>query len=159
MKLFQILAALLGLVILTGCNSESQTAVAEAAASLPELTAQPKTGRWYRQDEALAGRQLFATNCASCHGRNAVGTADWRTPNSNGQYPPPPLNGSAHAWHHSYEVLQRVILEGGAPMGGTMPAWRGRLSAEEIRQVIAGFQSYWPDQAYQIWVERERQSR
>lgn len=159
MKVIQMLVALLGLTLLTACDPQSPSTDAESAAAAPELTADPDTGRWYSQDEALAGRALFATNCATCHGRNAAGTPDWRTPNANGQYPPPPLNGSAHAWHHSYEVLQRVILEGGAPLGGTMPAWRGRLSDEEIRQVIAGFQSYWPNGIYQTWLERERQAR
>ncbi|PTY35766.1 hypothetical protein BGP77_00075 [Saccharospirillum sp. MSK14-1] len=146
------------MTLLAACNAEPESARIDAAQP-PELTAQPETGRWYTQQEAQAGRQLFAAHCAVCHGRNAVGTLDWRTPNANGQYPPPPLNGSAHAWHHPYEVLQRVILDGGALMGGTMPAWRGRLDAEDIRQVIAGFQSYWPEQTYQIWLEREQQNR
>lgn len=159
MKHLYWLVALLGLTVLTACNSEPQASASQADAGAPALTAQPETGRWYSQDEALAGRRLFAANCAACHGRNAVGTPDWRSPGDNGQYPPPPLNGSAHAWHHSYQVLQRVILEGGAPLGGSMPAWRGRLSTDEIRQVIAGFQSYWPNETYQAWLERERQAR
>ena len=56
------------------------------------------TGRWYSQQQLDNGAQVFATNCSVCHGDQAQGlTADWRSRQANGSFPPPPLNGSAHA--------------------------------------------------------------
>ena len=107
--------------------------------------------RWYDQATIAQGATLFEQNCASCHGINAEATADWKKTDADGNYPPPPLNGSAHAWHHSKELLSRTILEGGAKFGGSMPGFAGKLTAQEIEAVIAYFQSKWPDPVYQKW--------
>jgi len=107
--------------------------------------------RWYDQATVDQGAALFSQNCASCHGTNAEGTADWKKTDANGNFPPPPLNGSAHAWHHNKELLKRTIREGGAKLGGLMPGFADKLSDEEINAVIAYFQSKWPDSVYQKW--------
>ena len=72
--------------------------------AIPAISA--AESRWYNQSDVDKGSTLFKQNCSSCHGVNAEGTPDWKKTDSNGKYPPPPLNGSAHAWHHSIEVLQ-----------------------------------------------------
>lgn len=120
---------------------------------------QPKTGRWYTVAQKEQGLKVFAKNCAACHGAQAQETVDWKTPTASGHYPPPPLNGTAHAWHHPLSVLQMVIRKGGKPLGGVMPAWENVLSDEEINAVIAAFQSYWPDQVYERWLEIDQQSQ
>ncbi len=98
------------------------------------------------------GERVFAENCARCHGERAQGAPNWRTPNAQGHYPPPPLDGSGHAWHHPWEMLRQVIREGSPPgPQARMPAWKDRLSEREIRAVIAWFQSLWPEQVYQAW--------
>ena len=71
------------------------------------------TERWFNQAVVDYGAGLFAQNCAVCHGANAEGTSDWKKTDANGNYPPPPLDGSAHAWHHSIPQLVRSIKEGG----------------------------------------------
>ncbi len=111
------------------------------------------TGRWYSAEQVTLGNQVFQQNCAACHGVNAEATANWKQTDSNGNYSPPPLNGTAHAWHHSLDVLREQIREGGAPVGGVMPPFKQVLSAEEIDQAIAYFQSKWPDELYQKWSE------
>ena len=93
-------------------------------------------------------------NCASCHGQNAEATPNWKQTDANGNYPPPPLNGSAHTWHHDLNLLRRTIREGGAKVGGQMPGFEGSLSASEIDSIIAFFQSKWPDEIYQRWSGR-----
>ena len=108
-------------------------------------------GRWYTAAQVAQGRELFHRHCASCHGPQAEGTAQWRTPDSAGNYPPPPLNGSAHAWHHSLEALERTIAVGGAPFGGVMPGFAGTLSEAERLATIAYFQSHWPSEIYDRW--------
>jgi mono/diheme cytochrome c family protein len=123
------------------------------------LSPSPGTGRWYTESSVRQGKEVFATYCSSCHGQNAEAIPDWKTLDANGNYPPPPLNGTAHAWHHPLSVLKLVIEQGGAPMGGQMPAWGDVLTDQEIVDVIASFQSYWPDNIYAAWLERERANR
>lgn len=123
---------LLSLGLLSGCAAEH-------------------TGRWYSAEQVAQGDKVFQQNCAACHGVNAEATPNWKQTDANGNYPPPPLNGTAHAWHHSLDVLREQIREGGAPVGGVMPAFEQVLTAEEIDQAIAYFQSKWSDELYQKW--------
>lgn len=97
------------------------------------------------------GADLFARHCARCHGAQGEGAADWRKPGNDGKYPPPPLNGSGHEWHHPSIALRDVILNG----RHNMPAWKNILNSEEINAVIAYFQSLWPDGVYSAWYEIE----
>jgi len=110
--------------------------------------------RWYSDEQLVTGAGLFSRHCAACHGQNAEATPDWKKTDANGKYPPPPLNGTAHAWHHDLDLLRRTIREGGAKLGGNMPPFAGRLKAEEIDSVIAYFQSKWPDDLYRRWADR-----
>lgn len=88
-----------------------------------------KQSRWYTQQQFELGKQVFTANCAQCHGGKGQGLVeDWKTPNPNGQFPAPPLNGTAHTWHHSTEVLMETINKGGIPLGGSMPAFKEVLS-------------------------------
>lgn len=118
------------------------------------LTPARGEGRWYDQQAVEKGNRLFQQNCASCHKPNAEGTPNWKQTNEQGQYPPPPLNGSAHAWHHDLDTLRRTIREGGAKLGGVMPPFEEKLNSEEIDAVIAYFQSKWTDNLYRKWANR-----
>ena len=110
--------------------------------------------RWFNQAVIDYGNKLFQQHCAVCHGTNAEGTADWKQADENGRYPPPPLDGSAHAWHHSIPVLVRSITEGSIKLGGSMPPFGDKLSQQDALALIAFFQSKWPDQVYDTWHER-----
>ncbi len=110
--------------------------------------------RWFNQDIVDYGNDIFQQNCAVCHGSNAEGTRDWKKTDANGNYPPPPLDGSAHAWHHPLAQLARSIKEGGVKLGGVMPPFGDKLSDQEVLAVIAFFQSKWPDQIYAGWHQR-----
>lgn len=115
------------------------------------LATAAETDRWYSEEQVQSGKTLYLENCAACHGRNAEATENWKQTDANGNYPPPPLNGSAHAWHHNLELLRRTIREGGKPLGGVMPAFAERLDEAQIDSVIAYFQSQWPAEIYQKW--------
>ncbi len=110
--------------------------------------------RWYNKGQVDKGKAVFNTNCAICHGIDAAGTPDWRKPMADGRYPPPPLNGTAHGWHHNLESLRRQINQGGSKYGGWMPAFGESLTAEQVDAVIAYFQSFWSDQIYTAWLKR-----
>lgn len=108
--------------------------------------------RWYTSEQVELGTEVFAENCATCHGENAQGTAeDWMQRLDDGSFPPPPLNGSAHAWHHPTPMLIQVINNGGAAYGGNMPAFAEVLEDEEKLAAIAFFQNFWSDEIYSQW--------
>jgi mono/diheme cytochrome c family protein len=112
-----------------------------------------ETERWYTQMQVAAGSKVYRQYCAACHGRQAEGAPNWVKPDADGFYPPPPLNGTAHAWHHPYPQLVKTIAEG---TQGKMPAWKDRLNKDEIASVIAYFQSRWPDRGYELWLQRHK---
>ena len=136
----RLTVTLLAAGALVGCSNDS-------------LNGSTVTGRWYTAEQLDRGRTLFQTQCASCHGENAEGTAEWRKTGADGNYPPPPLNGSAHTWHHPLFVLERTIAVGGVPLGGVMPGFADTMSEDQARSTIAYFQSHWPDEIYARWQE------
>lgn len=153
-----IVLAVGALIALSACDSEQPNQKARwtdsaAPASTPALM------RWYTSQQVLSGAVLYARNCASCHKPNAEGTADWMTRDANGKLPPPPLNGTAHTWHHPLTILRTVVSRGGAPVGGSMPAFGDKLSPQEIDAVLAWVQSHWSDRIYALWHERELSTR
>ena len=116
---------------------------------------EPKVpGRWYTQSQVELGKKVYTENCISCHNENGRGTFSWKQTLPDGSYPPPPLDASAHAWHHPLSILKKVISEGGIPLGGKMPAFGGKLNENEKLAVISYFQSFWPDEIYQEWLKR-----
>ena len=124
-----------------------------AALFVPPAISSAGQNRWYSNDQLVVGKGLYASNCTNCHGKNGESTENWRQTNDQGKYPPPPLNGTAHTWHHSMEVLRRTLRDGGGKIGGSMPAFRDVLDSEEIDAVIAYVQSLWPDEIYDIWTK------
>lgn len=111
-------------------------------------------------EQVASGQEVYDRHCASCHGRHGAGQpGDWRVKRDNGLYPPPPLDDSAHAWHHPTTVLRKAIGEGSPPGVGDMPAWKGRLSDRQIDDVIVYIKSLWSDEVYKRWQEIERQSQ
>ena len=93
------------------------------------------------------GEDVFNKNCISCHGSKGRGLAkDWKVKDENGNYPAPPLNGTAHTWHHSPSDLLYTINKGGGEMGGQMPGFEGRLSEEEKLALLDYIYSLWPSE-------------
>ncbi|MEW5987318.1 MAG: cytochrome c [Chloroflexota bacterium] len=98
--------------------------------------------------QVARGREIYQQRCATCHGANAEGAANWATPGPDGLHPPPAHDDSGHTWHHSDRVLYEVIRDGmgdplrpGSPL--RMPAWGDQLSDAEMRAVIEYFKSLW----------------
>jgi mono/diheme cytochrome c family protein len=109
--------------------------------------------RWFAPQHAAAGRPLYLQHCASCHGMQGEGAAQWRRRQADGSFPPPPLNGTGHAWHHPLKALHATIANG----QGKMPGWGDRLATAEILAIIAWFQSQWPDEIYAAWDRMNRE--
>ena len=116
-------------------------------------------GRWYSAGQVAAGGPLYDVYCAQCHGADGSATADWRTPGEDGHYPPPPLNGSAHTWHHPMDVLDGTIADGGAVFGGVMPGFGTVLDDADRLAIIAHIQHWWSDDIYARWAEIEARNQ
>ncbi|MCP4487074.1 MAG: thioredoxin fold domain-containing protein [Gammaproteobacteria bacterium] len=108
--------------------------------------------RWYDASQASQGADIFQQQCASCHGRDAEANSGWQQ--ASGEAAAPPLNGSAHAWHHSLKQLRKTIQMGSIQLGGAMPGFSEKLAESEIDRAIAFFQSKWPNKTYNDWATR-----
>lgn len=112
------------------------------------------------------GRQLYAANCASCHGANLEGQPDWKRPLPSGRMPAPPHDASGHTWHHPDGVLFRITKAGPSAVVGDgyesdMPGFGDMLRDEEIRAVLAFIKSTWPERerAYQAEMSRREKEK
>ena len=124
-----------------------------------EVPSAPIEGRWYTAAQVERGQGLYQVHCAVCHADDGSATPEWRTPGPGGHYPPPPLNGSAHTWHHPLELLNDTIANGGVQFGGIMPGFSAVLDDGERLAVIAWFQSLWPEDIYAKWHEIDSRDR
>ncbi len=96
-------------------------------------------------DSINLGKTVFEANCMTCHGIKGRGLVkDWKKPLPNGKYPPPPVNGTAHTWHHSPEIILRTINNGGIKLGGVMPSFKNKLNSKEKQALIDYIYSLWP---------------
>lgn len=90
------------------------------------------------------GRQIFSTNCASCHQASGEGV--------EGTYPP--LAGSEWVTGGEERIV-RILLHGlsgpvdvaGETYSGAMPPWGGALSDAEIAAVTTYVRSSWGNKA------------
>jgi mono/diheme cytochrome c family protein len=109
------------------------------------------------------GETLYGDHCASCHGVDLEGQANWRSPNPDGTLPAPPHDETGHTWHHDSQYLFLYTQMGGQDaleaIGVTnfrsaMPAFGDVLSADEIWDVLAFIQSTWPERMQEIQAAR-----
>ncbi len=132
-------------VVLNGCSPPSQP-VAESPPR-PPVAESPAPA-----DVVTQGEALYRANCQSCHGDAHTG---------EGGLPRAPVHGpDGHTWHHSDRNLMEMIQDGSGEMGEMMrgmlgvppetprmPAWRGKLSEDEIAAILAYIKAGWtPEQ-------------
>ncbi|WCR09846.1 cytochrome c [Paracoccus stylophorae] len=96
------------------------------------------------------GRTIYEAQCAACHGAQLEGQPDWQMPLPTGRLPAPPHDATGHTWHHSDEILFRIVKEGTAAIVGggyesDMSGFADVLSDAEIRAVLAYIKSTWPE--------------
>ncbi len=95
------------------------------------------------------GRQVYEANCASCHGAELQGQANWRQRGAEGRLPAPPHDETGHTWHHPDDQLFALTKYGPAALAGggyqsDMPGYEGQLSDAEIWAVLSYIKSRWP---------------
>jgi mono/diheme cytochrome c family protein len=133
---------IIAVLMLAGCGDTPRESARQDA----------QTGRWYSVEQVMQGSPLYARHCAVCHGGQAEGAETWFQRLPDGRWPPPALNGTAHAWHHPLWQLRQQIRLGSDPRTGNMPGFEEILSDAEIDSVIAWFQSHWPPEIYAAWL-------
>lgn len=119
------------------------------------LWPEAETGVKLRPDDpamVAQGADVYAAQCASCHGTALEGQPNWRQRNADGMLPAPPHDETGHTWHHSAKALFQLTRDGvGAMIGdpdyrSDMPAYAGVLTDDEIIAVLSYIKSTWPAQ-------------
>ncbi|RED10630.1 Cytochrome c6 [Pontivivens insulae] len=103
-------------------------------------------------DESVVslGREVYAAECAACHGAGLEGQENWRQRDAEGRMPAPPHDATGHTWHHDGETSFALTKYGVAALIGdptyqsNMPAYEGVLSDAEIWAVLSYIKSTWP---------------
>jgi mono/diheme cytochrome c family protein len=139
-------------------------AVALASAGVVALWSSGKLGLDAAEMDAevlLAGRTLYQTHCAACHGANLEGQPNWQSPLPNGRLPAPPHDATGHTWHHPDGVLLRITRDGPAAVVGDgyesdMPGFGGSLTDSEMRSILEYIKSTWPERERQYQAEMTR---
>ena len=101
------------------------------------------------------GKQIYAKNCASCHGVNLEGQKNWMSRLPDGLMPAPPHDQTGHTWHHPDRYLFMVTKYGieefiGEKYPNNMPAYKDILSDKEIIAVLSYIKSTWPTKIKEI---------
>ena len=106
----------------------------------------------YTDEAATArGAQIYADQCASCHGGNLQGQDDWQIRRDDGRMPAPPHDVSGHTWHHADELLFLITKYGSSEVVGSgyesdMIGFGEVLSDQDILDVLGFIKSTWPDE-------------
>ena len=91
------------------------------------------------------GAQLYAAECARCHGARLEGWDPRTRPDARTSRSAPSLGQAGHAWRHSDAELAAIMARGRKEAG--MPAFAERLGRDGIDAVLAYVKSGWPGSA------------
>jgi mono/diheme cytochrome c family protein len=133
----------LSAALLAGCGD---------GAKPPEV--QGRGLRQYDKNVLVRGERVFQTNCAVCHGSGGEGKPGWQQPGPDGLLLPPPLDNSGRAWRLSSDQMKQFIRQGSPHGRSNMPAWQGKLSGQEIDEVVIWITSQWSDAIYLEWLTK-----
>lgn len=90
-------------------------------------------------DRVESGRLVYSQNCTSCHGPvegpSAIDAA-------------PVHSDAGHTWHHPDRLLYQWVMDR-PPLATIMPGFRGKLSGEEVLDVLAYIKNSWPSDIQQ----------
>lgn len=111
--------------------------------------------RWEDPDVVARGSEIYDAQCASCHGSDLEGQADWRERLPNGRLPAPPHDETGHTWHHADILLVAITTLGTAALVGgdyesDMTGFGDALSPDEIVAVLSYIKSTWPQEVIEI---------
>ena len=100
-------------------------------------------------ETVLEGKKLYASHCASCHGRKLQGQLLWQVRDEFAGRRAPAHDQTGHTWQHSDEDLFAMTKFGRFPatpatVKSYMPAYGPNLSDDQILATIAYIKATWP---------------
>jgi mono/diheme cytochrome c family protein len=100
-------------------------------------------------DAVQQGKKLYASHCASCHGRKLQGQLLWQVQDEFAGRRAPAHDQTGHTWQHSDEDLFAMVKFGRfrttpASLTSYMPAYAANLSDDQILATIAYIKATWP---------------
>lgn len=112
--------------------------------------------------DIAAGETLYAASCASCHGANLEGQADWRSPGDDGKLRAPPHDKDGHTWHHGDALLfnytklggKAALAEQGMDFDSGMPGFSASHTDAEIWAILGYIKSTWPERMRETQASR-----
>jgi cytochrome c6 len=118
-----IAAALLGAVVLAGCNSQGVTSATPKTVigTLPKAPTFPIVPAFHLKGDPTKGKAVFASSgCGSCHTLAAAHSTGTVGPNLDTLKP-------------DYRAVTAQVTNG----GGAMPSFKSKLSSQQIADVAA----------------------
>lgn len=90
-----------------------------------------------------AAKRTYEEYCQACHGKNGVGERpeDMYAQDQYG-FVAPPLDNSAHGWHHSDDNLAETILNGSSRNPRMLP-FKEIMPEEQAKSTVAYIKSLW----------------
>ena len=132
----------------SGCGKKDEEKISDATIAASEA----ETERLYDVERIARGARLFQEKCAQCHGPEAQGHPDWERGRKEGFAAAPPLNGTGTdillSRPRMMEIIRNGVKHEGVPV---MPSWAGRVSDQDVVDVITWYQALWPADTYQKW--------
>ena len=117
----------------------------------------------YDAEVVALGQDIYADQCAACHGARLEGQPNWRIRGEDGLLPAPPHDATGHTWHHDDETLFTLtkyglagLMENAPPSG--MPVYDDVLTDDEIIAVLSFIKSTWPNDLRRYHDELNAQS-
>jgi len=144
------------------CSKEEPAKKADVADVENSLQKSASSMKNFSVDSITRGALVFQERCAECHGPQAQGHPGWapvstrKNKNKKTNTKPlvlaPPLDGNGVAHLRKKTQLVKVITRGiKREKVLVMPGWKGRLSSQDIEDVITWFQALWPPKVYEAW--------
>lgn len=96
------------------------------------------------------GQELYAAECASCHGIDRKGQPGWENKSSDGHPLAPPHDGSGHTSQHPDHALIELTKYGSSDVAcrtldsDAMPEFQETLSDEQVIAVLSYIKAQWP---------------
>ncbi len=156
-----VLLLLLSLILLTACGLgiRPQPPPANPALRVGNEDIPPPPP--LDPQKVARGQELYNQYCAACHGLNGEGQPDWKTPNEDGSFKPPPHDASGHTWHHGDHLLLEIVAQGSEFPQSQMPIFGDQLSDEEIQAILEYIKKWWgpEERAFQWQVTWQAQQQ
>lgn len=92
-------------------------------------------GMWYvwSEDTYSSGEHLYTVHCARCHGEDGQGGTGMA------------LDSTGHMYQHTCSQL-KLHISTGSRGSGYMPSYWGKLSDQEMTDIVRSFQRWWTDE-------------